>query len=414
MKTVLELAQQAVEAKYQLATLPSRDKDAALRAIADELENQCETILAANAMDCARGREKGLSSGLLDRLMLDRKRVFAMAEGCRQVAALEDPVGEVLSMKTRPNGLKIGVKRVPMGVIGMIYEARPNVTVDAAVLCFKAGSAVILRGGKEAYHSNRALTDLMQRVLRGQGLPESAIQLVDDTSRESANEMMRLNGYLDVLIPRGGKGLIQSVVQNATVPVIETGIGNCHIYVDEGADLAMAADILRNAKCSRVSVCNAAESLLVHQSVAQEFLPLAKQLLDRDGVEWRGCPRTCAILPGITPATEEDYHAEFGDYILSCKIVDSCEEAIDHINRYNTGHSEAIITQDYAHAQDFLDQVDAAAVYVNASTRFTDGYEFGFGAEIGISTQRLHARGPMGLKELTTVKYIIYGNGQIR
>ena len=406
MRQLLEIAEDARRAKYTVAKLGTNDKNRALLAIADALEARADEIIAANAVDIENGRAAGLNDGLIDRLMLDKKRIAGIAEGCRQVAALPDPVGEVLWMRRRPNGLNIGQKRVPMGVIGIIYEARPNVTVDAAALCFKAGSACILRGGKEAIHSNTAILDC---------LPENAINLVEDTSRETATQMMKLNGYLDVLIPRGGAGLIRSVVMNATVPVIETGTGNCHIYVDASADLEMAKNILVNAKCQRPSVCNAAESLLVHRDVAAKFLPMAAEGLAGDHVTIHGCARTTEILgDAILPATDEDYGREYLGSEISCKVVDSLDEAIDHINRFNTGHSECIVTRDYDASQRFLEEVDAAAVYVNASTRFTDGFEFGFGAEIGISTQKLHARGPMGLNALTTTKYIIYGNGQVR
>ncbi len=415
MRTLADIAQAAKAAKYEVARLGTNDKNRGLMAIAHALTNRSAEILAANAVDLQEGRKNGLGEGLLDRLLLTEARIQGIAEGCRQVAALSDPVGEVLWQRTRPNGLKIGLTRVPMGVIGIIYEARPNVTVDAAALCFKAGSACILRGGKEAFHSSLCLTNIMRDALAAEGLPVNAINLVEDTSRETANEMMRLNGYLDVLIPRGGAGLIQAVVRNATVPVIETGTGNCHVYVDASADLDMAARILVNAKCQRISVCNAAESLLVHQDVAEAFLPLAAQALAPDGVKLHGCPRTRAILgDAVLPATEEDYGKEYLAYEISVKVVDSLEQAIAHINTFGTGHSECIVTRDYTASQQFLDQVDAAAVYVNASTRFTDGFEFGFGAEIGISTQKLHARGPMGLEALTSQKYIIYGNGQVR
>lgn len=415
MRDLMTIAEGARRAKQAVARLGTTEKNRALEAIAAALEKNADAILAANAEDIARGRENGLNEGLIDRLTLTPERIAGIAGGIRQVAALDDPVGEVLWMKTRPNGLRIGQKRVPMGVIGIIYEARPNVTADAAALCFKAGSACILRGGKEAFQSSYCLTRLMRGALEACGLPADAINLVEDTSRETANQMMRLNGYLDVLIPRGGAGLIRAVVENATVPVIETGTGNCHVYVDASADLDMAAAILKNAKCQRISVCNAAESLLVHASVAERFLPLAAGVLAPDHVKLHGCPRTQAILGGgVLPATEEDYAREYLDYEISVKVVDSLDEAIDHINTYNTGHSECIVTESYAAAERFLDEVDAAAVYVNASTRFTDGFEFGFGAEIGISTQKLHARGPMGLEALTSTKYIIYGNGQIR
>ena len=408
MRQLLEIAEDARRAKYTVAKLGTNDKNRALLAIADALEARADEIIAANAADIENGRTAGLNDGLIDRLMLDKKRIAGIAEGCRQVAALPDPVGEVLWMRRRPNGLNIGQKRVPMGVIGIIYEARPNVTVDA-------GSACILRGGKEAFRSSMCLTKIMREALASCGLPENAINLVEDTSRETATQMMKLNGYLDVLIPRGGAGLIRSVVMNATVPVIETGTGNCHIYVDASADLEMAKNILVNAKCQRPSVCNAAESLLVHRDVAAKFLPMAAEGLAGDHVTIHGCARTTEILgDAILPATDEDYGREYLGYEISCKVVDSLDEAIDHINRFNTGHSECIVTRDYDASQRFLEEVDAAAVYVNASTRFTDGFEFGFGAEIGISTQKLHARGPMGLNALTTTKYIIYGNGQVR
>lgn len=415
MRELMQIARDANEAKREAAKLGTNDKNRGLLAIADALEAHAGEIIAANREDLENGRQNGLGDGLLDRLMLNEKRIADIAAGCRQVASLPDPVGETLWMRKTPSGLNIGQRRVPMGVIGIIYEARPNVTVDAAALCFKAGSACILRGGKEAFHSSMCLTRIMRDALAAERLPENAINLVEDTSRETANQMMRLNGYLDVLIPRGGAGLIQAVVQNATVPVIETGTGNCHVYVDRSADLEMAKNILVNAKCQRISVCNAAESLLVHADVAEAFLPMAAQGLAPDGVKLHGCPRTQAILGGaVVPATDEDYGKEYLAYEISVKVVDSLDEAIDHINRYNTGHSECIVTRDYASSQRFLDEVDAAAVYVNASTRFTDGFEFGFGAEIGISTQKLHARGPMGLEALTSTKFVIYGNGQVR
>lgn len=337
-----------------------------------------------------------------------------MAEGIRQVAALPDPVGEVRSMKQRPNGLLIGQKRVPLGVIGIIYEARPNVTADAFALCFKAGNVVILRGGSDAFYSNLAIVETIRTALKDHGVPKDAIQLIEDTSRKTAQEFMKMDRYVDLLIPRGGAGLIRSVLENSRIPVIETGTGNCHIFVDESADLQMAVSIIFNAKTQRIGVCNACESLVVHERVLDRLMPLLKKKLDEKQVEIRGDRKAAAAAEGIVPATEEDWGTEYLDYILSVKTVDSIDEAIAHINRYNTGHSEAIITSDYANAQRFLNEVDAAAVYVNASTRFTDGYEFGFGAEIGISTQKLHARGPMGLEALTSYKYIIYGNGQIR
>ena len=409
-----EMGQRAKEASYFLGSMGMELKNQGLAAAADELIRRQEEILKANEADIARAKEKGMAPGLVDRLTLTPERIQGIVEGIQQVIGLEDPIGEVLSMKKRPNGLLIGQKRVPLGVIGMIYEARPNVTADAFALCFKTGNAVILRGGSDAAESNRAIVAAIRAGLASLNIPEDAVQLLDDPSRETAREFMRLNEYLNVLIPRGGAGLIRSVLENSTVPVIETGTGNCHIYVDESADLNMALEILFNAKTQRIGVCNACESLLVHRSVAKEFLPMAKKRLDEKQVEIRADEASRAIVPAFMEASEEDWGTEYLDYILSCKIVDSVDEAIAHINRYSTGHSEAIITSSYENAQKFLDQVDSAAVYVNASTRFTDGFEFGFGAEIGISTQKLHARGPMGLLALTSTKYIIYGSGQIR
>ncbi len=398
-----------------LSTADAAQKNAALEAIAQGILAGRDVILAENGKDLDAARSAGMRQSLLDRLALDGGRIDGIVEGVRQVAALPDPIGTVTKMEKRPNGLVIGKRRVPLGVIGIIYEARPNVTVDAAALCLKSGNAAILRGGKEAFRSNRAFVAVMRDALESAGLPGDCVALVEDTSRASANELMCLTGYLDVLIPRGGAGLIKSVVQNAKVPVIETGVGVCHVYVDAAADLDMAAEIVYNAKTSRPSVCNAAECLLVHEAVAEAFLPKAKALLDRKNVELRGCPRTAEILgERVVPATAEDYDAEFGDYILAVKVVGSAGEAMDFIAEHGSGHSEAIVTNDYFTAQTFLDQVDAAAVYVNASTRFTDGFEFGLGAEIGISTQKMHARGPMGLEELTSSKYIVYGTGQIR
>lgn len=355
-----------------------------------------------------------MNPGLVDRLRLTEARIEGMAEGLRQLAALEDPIGEVLSMKQRPNGLMIGQKRVPLGVIGIIYESRPNVTADAFGLCFKTGNVVILKGGSDAICSNKAIVSVLKKALAEEDLPETAIQLIEDTNRETTAAFMKMNQYVDVLIPRGGAGLIQAVVKNSTIPVIETGTGNCHIYVDESADLDMAVSIIYNAKTQRIGVCNACESLVVHRKIESELLPRLKAKLDEKSVELRGDAAACKTIDGIKAAAEDDWGKEYLDYILSIKTVDSIDEAIAHINRYNTGHSESIITKDYANAQKFLNEVDAAAVYVNASTRFTDGFEFGFGAEIGISTQKLHARGPMGLQALTSTKYIIYGNGQIR
>lgn len=406
--------QAARQAERILSTAGTKWKNEALAAIAEALIARKEEILAANAIDMQAGRENGLREALLDRLQLTEKRIADMAAGVREVAALPDPIGQVVKMSKRPNGLIIGKKRVPLGVIGIIYEARPNVTVDAAALCLKAGNAVILRGGKEAFHSNNFLCSLMQDAIERVGLPRACVSLVQDITRQSANELMELTEYLDVLIPRGGAGLIRAVVEHAKVPVIETGVGNCHVYVDKDADLEMGAAIIENAKCSRPSVCNAAETLLVHRKIAQQFLPMAAQALERSHVELRGCPETCAILPEAKPAEEADWDTEYGDYILAVKVVGSAEEAMEHIAQHGSGHSEAIVTANYFTAQTFLEQVDAAAVYVNASTRFTDGGEFGLGAEIGISTQKMHARGPMGVEELTSCKYIIYGEGQVR
>ncbi len=408
------IGQKAKDASFLLGKMGSTEKNHGLLAAAQEILDQQDKILEANAIDIENAKAKGMAQGLVDRLLLTSARIDGIVEGMRQVIGLEDPIGEVISMKQRPNGMMVGQKRVPLGVIGIIYEARPNVTADAFALCFKTGNAVILRGGSDAIHSNQAIVDAIRDGLKKSNIPEDAIQLLSDTSRETATEFMRLNGYLDVLIPRGGAGLIRSVVQNSTVPVIETGTGNCHIYVDESADFDMALDILFNAKTQRIGVCNACESTLIHRSIAKEFLPQMKKRLDEKQVEIRADEDSCAIIPEFVKATEEDWGTEYLDYIMSCKIVDSVDEAIAHINQYNTGHSEAIITSDYDNAQKFLNEVDAAAVYVNASTRFTDGFEFGFGAEIGISTQKLHARGPMGLLALTSTKYIIYGNGQIR
>lgn len=406
--------QRAREAARILAGLGTSKKNEALLAMARALEEEQEAILAANARDMVAGKEKGLSRALLDRLLLNEKRIRDMAAGLRELAALPDPVGEVTSMWTRPNGLQIGRVRVPLGVIGIIYEARPNVTVDAAGLCLKTGNAVILRGGSEAFYSNQALTSVISRAATAAGAPEGAIQLIETTDREAVNILLRANDYLDVLIPRGGAGLIRTVVENATVPVIETGVGNCHVYVDAEADLDMAQRIVINAKTQRPGVCNAMETLLVHEKVADSFLPsLAAGLKDK-GVTIRGCERTRAIIPWAEVATETDWATEYLDLILAIRVVDSLESALEHIHRYGTKHSEAIVTTNYQTAREFLARVDAAAVYVNASTRFTDGYEFGFGAEIGISTQKLHARGPMGPEQLTTFKYIIFGSGQIR
>ena len=398
-----------------LAVAGSARKDAALEAIAAALERRKQEVLSANAEDLAAARAAGLRPAMLDRLALDEGRMAGIVDGVRQVKALPDPIGQVTRMFNHANGMTIGKRRVPLGVIGIIYEARPNVTVDAAALCLKSGNAVILRGGKEAFRSSCAMVSIMRDALEEAGLPRDCIALVHDTSRESATALMNLTEYLDVLIPRGGGGLIRSVVENARVPVIQTGVGVCHIYVDGEADLDMAGRILFNAKCSRPSVCNAAECVLVDRAVAADFLPMAWELLKTKNVELRGCPETRAILGDwVKPAVAEDWDTEFLDYILACKVVSGPDEAIDFIAKHSSGHSEAIITNNYFTAQRFLDEVDAAAVYVNASTRFTDGGEFGLGAEIGISTQKMHARGPMGLEELTSSKFIIYGTGQTR
>lgn len=415
MNEMLEiLGKNAVDAENILRNLSTNKKNQILRQAAEQLVKDTDKILAANAIDVQKGRENQMSEGLVDRLMLDAERIKGIGEGLRQVADLDDPIGEVLGMKKRPNGLLIGQKRVPLGVVGIIYEARPNVTADAFALCFKTGNAVILKGGSDAIHSNQAIVESIRKVLARNEVTEDAIALIQDTSRETASEFMKLNQYVDVLIPRGGKGLIQAVVKNSTIPVIETGTGNCHIYVDDSADLYMAADIVMNAKTQRVGVCNACESLLVHEQVKDVFLPVLAERLRQKHVQMRADEAARALIPDAVAATEEDWGREYLDYILSIKVVGSVDEAIAHINKYNTKHSEAIITNNYENAQRFLDEVDAAAVYVNASTRFTDGFEFGFGAEIGISTQKLHARGPMGLNALTTTKYIIYGNGQVR
>lgn len=412
--TLQEYGERAKRAAAGLNRMGRQRKDEGLLAVAEALLVGEPEILEANRADMENGRRNGMGQGLLDRLELNHGRLVSMADGIRQVASLDDPVGEVISMKERPNGLIIGQKRVPIGVIGIIYEARPNVTADAFALCFKAGNAAVLKGGSDALESNKAIVAQIRRGLSSCQVEEDAIQLITDTDREVTRAFMKLDRYVDVLIPRGGAGLIRTVVENSTIPVIETGTGNCHVYVDESADLAMALDIVFNAKTQRIGVCNACESLVVHRAVAEAFLPLLKERLDTKQVEVRGDQESCAIVPGFKEAQEEDWGREYLDYLLSVKLVGSIDEAIAHINRYNTGHSEAIITRDYANSQKFLQEVDAATVYVNASTRFTDGFEFGFGAEIGISTQKLHARGPMGLKELTSTKYIIYGNGQVR
>lgn len=414
--TELEIMGAAAKAaERKLAIANTKCKNDALYAMKEALLDEKERILAANAEDMDAARKNGLKRAFQDRLLLNEKRIEDFAKGISDVAALPDPVGEVISMNDSPTGMTIGKKRVPLGVIGIIYEARPNVTVDAAALCLKSGNACVLRGGKEAIRSNTVLVEIMRAALARSGLPGDCISLMHDTSRESARELMGLRGYIDVLIPRGGAGLIDAVVQNATVPVIETGRGNCHVYVDDSADLEMAARIVENAKCSRPSVCNAMETLLVSEKVAGEFLPLVLPRLQKYNVELRCDEKALRILgEAAVPAIEADWATEYDDYILAVKVVAGIDEAMEHIARYGSGHSEAIVTNDYARSQRFLREVDAAAVYVNASTRFTDGGEFGLGAEIGISTQKLHARGPMGLRELTSCKYVIYGNGQIR
>lgn len=414
MSELIKKGQKAKVASYELMNAGTVKKNQALELMAQKLITYKNEIIKENKKDLERAMAKGVSKAMLDRLSLDEKRIEGMANGLRKVAALKDPVGEITGMWQRPNGLQIGKQRVPLGVIGIIYEARPNVTSDAAGLCLKSGNVVILRGGSEAINSNIAVVKALSEGIKEAGLPAECVQLVEDTSREVASQMMKLNDYIDVLIPRGGAGLIQSVVQNSTVPVIQTGTGNCHVYVDSEADLEMAKNIVINAKTSRPAVCNAEEKLLVHTSVAKQFIPVIIKALREKNVEIRGDERTMTIVNDINKATEEDWGKEYTDYIISIKVVDTLQEAIDHINKYGTGHSEAIVTKNYDNSRTFLQKVDAAAVYVNASTRFTDGEEFGFGAEIGISTQKLHARGPMGLNELTTNKYIIYGNGQIR
>ena len=408
-----EIGRLAKAAQPSLQKADSDAKNQVLHRAAELLVEQSDFLLKENEKDMEAGRQNGMPEGLLDRLLLTEERVKQMAEGLYQLEQLEDPIGEVLSMKKRPNGLLIGQKRVPLGVVGIIYEARPNVTADAFGLCFKTGNAVILKGGKDAIHSNMAIVKVLRLSLQEKGFPEAAVTLIEDTSRETTTAFMKLREYVDVLIPRGSAGLIRAVVENSTIPVIETGTGNCHIYVDETADLEMAVNIVYNAKTQRIGVCNACESLVVNRKVKDAFLPLLAKKLQEKQVELRGDEAAREAVP-MTAATEEDWGTEYLDYILSVKTVDNVEEAIAHINRYNTGHSEAIITENQEHAEKFLKEVDAAAVYVNASTRFTDGFEFGFGAEIGISTQKLHARGPMGLVALTSYKYEITGHGQVR
>lgn len=415
MSELLEKCSAAQAAAESMARIPTVTKDNALAAIARALVERTDEILAANRSDLDNARKNGIREAMIDRLTLTPERIKGIADGVLQVRALRDPIGEVTGMWKRPNGLEIGKKRVPMGVIAIIYEARPNVTVDAAALCLKTSNVSILRGGKEAIASNTVIMKIMQDAAYAEGIPGGALNIIEDTSRETATQLMRMNGYIDLLIPRGGKGLIKSVVDNATVPVVETAAGNCHVYVDGAADLDMAEAIVMNAKVQRPSVCNAAETLLIDRSIAAEFVPRIFQSLQAAGVEIRADEQSRAMYPdSVAPVTDEDYYTEYNDYIIAVKLVDGVNAAIAHINKYNTKHSEAIVTDSYERAERFLNEVDAAAVYVNASTRFTDGFEFGFGAEIGISTQKMHARGPMGLEALTSIKYIIHGNGQIR
>ncbi len=415
MNYIEQLGEAAKKAKKSIATASTAKKDEILEKIAQNLRKNIDVILSENEKDTAMAKENGITDAMVDRLRLTPGRINDIADACIYLTGLNDPVGEVIEGYTRPNGMRITKTRVPMGVIGIIFESRPNVTVDAATLCIKSGNAAILRGGKEAINSNKILMDIMRKSVEECGLPKDIIQLVEDTSRESSNQMMKANGYIDVLIPRGGKGLIKAVVENATVPVIETGSGNCHIYIDESADIDMAVSVTNNGKTQRPSVCNALETCLVHKSAAEEFLPKLMNEFKKFDVDVRGCDRTREILgDSIKQATELDYATEFDDYIMAVKVVDDIDEAIEHISKYSTGHSECIITNNLKNAEKFQREIDSACVYVNCSTRFTDGGEFGFGAEIGISTQRLHARGPMGLRELTTMKYLINGDGQIR
>ena len=414
MSELLEKCTLARDAGYKLVSVSTVVKDNALDAIADALVEKADEIIKANNIDIENAKNNGTRQAMIDRLMLTKERICDIAEGVRQVKSLSDPIGEVVKMWKRPNGLLIGQKRVPMGVIAIIYEARPNVTVDAAVLCLKTSNACILRGGSEAINSNKAIMKIMQDAAYGAGLPVGSLNIIEDTSRETATQLMKMNGYVDLLIPRGGKGLIRSVVENATVPVVETAAGNCHVYVDGDADLDMAVKIVMNAKVQRPSVCNAAETLLVDSKIADKIIPMVFDALKEKNVEIRADEKSKAIYADVNDATDEDYFTEYNDYIMAVKVVDGVDEAIAHINKYNTKHSEAIVTNNYEKSQKFLNEVDAAAVYVNASTRFTDGFEFGFGAEIGISTQKMHARGPMGLEQLTSIKYIVYGDGQIR
>lgn len=412
-----ELCKRAHDVRIKAGMLDTNVKNETLRKAADAILAHETDILAANASDVKNGQERNMPAGLIDRLTLNHDRLVGMADGLRQIAELDDPIGEVLSMKKRPNGLMIGKKRVPIGVIGIIFEARPNVTSDAFGLCFKSGNCAILKGGSDAIHSNIAIVSAMQEALREMHIPDGVLSLIEATDHETTGKFMKMKQYVDLLIPRGGRGLIQTVVNEATIPVIETGTGNCHVYVDDSADFDMAINIIKNAKTQRIGVCNACESIAVNRAIAKEFLPKLYAVLKEYDVQMRGDDTAVACLgdqPLVIPATEEDWGTEYLDYIMSVKVVDTIDEAIDHINRYNTSHSETIVTENYDHAQQFLNEIDSACVYVNASTRFSDGNEFGFGAEIGISTQKLHARGPMGLEALTSYKYIIYGNGQIR
>lgn len=415
MSYIIELAQKVKDAQKEIAMLGENDKNELLLAISHALLQNADKIIDANKKDLQSAKQNGISDTMIDRLMLNHDRIKAISDSVKKVIAFPDPIGEVIDGKALPNGLTIVKKRVPLGVIGIIYESRPNVTVDSAVLCLKSSNAAILRGGKEAINSNSALMEIMQEAIRSNGFNHNMIALIEDTSRETATEMMKLNGYIDVLIPRGGAGLIQAVIQNATVPVIETGVGNCHIYVDSYADLDKAVEIVYNAKTSRPSVCNACESLLVHSAAANKFLPMVKTRLDEKNVALVGCDRTIKLLGDcVQAATDIDYASEFLDYKLSVKIVDNIDEAIQHIQKYTTHHSEAIVTDNINNANEFSNRVDAAVVYINSSTRFTDGEVFGMGAEIGISTQKLHVRGPMGVRELTSMKYIVTGNGNVR
>lgn len=411
---LVSLCKKAAQVKYELQAVSTERKNRVLLACGKALESHQKELTEANREDMKRGMEKGMQEGLLDRLKLDEKRISAMAQGLYEIAALPDPVGEITETFERPNGLKIEKMRVPIGVIGIIYEARPNVTADAFGLCFKTGNVAVLKGGSDAISSNRKIVEILRGVLKSEGISEEVLSLITDTDRETTTAFMKMHEYIDLLIPRGGAGLIRSVVENSTIPVIETGTGNCHIYVDEDADIDMAVSVIFNAKTQRISVCNACESLVIHEKIKDALLPVLAGKLAEKQVEIRGDEQVCRVLPESIPAVEEDFGKEYLDYIISMKTVGSIEEAIAHINRYNTGHSEAIITKNTEHAEKFLREVDAACVYVNASTRFTDGFEFGFGAEIGISTQKIHARGPMGLKELTSYKYLIRGNGQVR